>query len=95
MSSALKGITRHVAANHFNESVCARVAKILAEERERKKISLNTLAQRAGISRQTIRFIELEERNPTLITLLRIASVLDLKIEDIIARARRAVERSR
>ena len=53
------------------------------------------LAQRAGISRQTIRFIELEERNPTLITLLRIASVLDLKIEDIIARARRAVERSR
>ena len=57
-------------------------------------MSLNLLAQRAGLSRQTVRFIEKEERNPTLMTLLRVASALGLKVEDIVAKARRSSERA-
>jgi len=52
-------------------------------------MSLNSLAQQAGLSRQTIRFIETEQRSPTLMTLLRISAVLGLKIENVIARARK------
>jgi len=78
-----------VAANDFNERICARVAVILRDARERQKMSLNSLAQQAGLSRQTIRFIETEQRSPTLMTLLRISAVLGLKIENVIARARK------
>ena len=83
-----------MAADDFNDSICAGVARVLREERERQKLSLNLLAQQAGLSRQTVRFIEKEERNPTLMTLLRITSVLGLKVEDIVAKARRSAKRT-
>ena len=83
-----------MAANDLNDSICADVARILRDERERQNVSLNSLAQQAGLSRQTVRFIEKEERNPTLMTLLRIASVLGLKLEEVVAKARRTSERA-
>ena len=82
-----------VSDDDLNDSICAQVAGFLEKERERQHISLNALAQRAGLSRQTVRFIEKQERNPTLLTLLRISSVLGLKAEDVVAEARRKSKR--
>lgn len=76
------------------EAVSAQVARLLKEEREKRHVSLNMLAQKAGLSRQTVAFIEQELRNPTLNTLLRLASALEVDLEKIIARARKRASRS-
>jgi transcriptional regulator with XRE-family HTH domain len=47
------------------------------------------LAQKAGVSRQTVSYVEQEVQNPTLDTLLRITSVLEVDLEKIIAKARK------
>ena len=71
------------------EAVSSQVARLLKEEREKQRISLNLLAQKAGLSRQTVAFIEQDLRNPTLNTLLRLASALEVEPEKIIALARK------
>lgn len=77
-----------MAASVEATQICANLARLLRSERERQGISLNSLAEQAGISRQTVSFIESQERNPTILTLLRITQVLGLPLEDLIARAR-------
>jgi DNA-binding XRE family transcriptional regulator len=62
---------------------------LLKEEREKRALSLNVLAQKAGLSRQTVSYVEQEVQNPTLETLLRITSVLEVDLEKIIAKARK------
>ena len=54
------------------------------EVRRKRGLSLNALAQRAGLARQTISFIEQEVQSPRLDTLLRICSVLEVKLEKLI-----------
>ena len=76
--------------DEIRKSICSEVARLLKQERERQKISLNALSIRAGLSRQTVAFIENEERNPTLDTLLRLAGALDLHLEDLIKTGRKA-----
>jgi len=61
----------------------------LKEERQRRGLSLNLLAEKAGLSRQTITFVEQELRIPSLETLLRITTALGVDLEKIIARARK------
>ncbi len=73
-----------------HSQLCANVARLLRQEREKRGISLNSMAQQAGISRQTVSFIEAQERNPTLMTLLRITHVLEIPLEELIANARAA-----
>lgn len=70
------------------EAFSSQVAQLLKEEREKRGLSLNGLAQDAGLSRQTISYVEQEVQNPTLDTLLRITSVLGVKLEDLLAQAR-------
>lgn len=70
------------------EALSSQVARLLKEEREKRGLSLNSLAQDAGLSRQTISYVEQEVQNPTLDTLLRITSVLGVKLEDLLAQAR-------
>jgi transcriptional regulator with XRE-family HTH domain len=73
----------------LREAMCSEIARLLKEERLRKKLSLNLLSSKAGLSRQTVTFIEREERTPTVDTLLRLTAVLEIKLEDLIRRARR------
>ena len=73
----------------LRESICSEIARLLKEERLRRKLSLNLIALKAGLSRQTVSFIEQEERTPTLNTLLRLTDVLEIKLEDLIRRARK------
>lgn len=77
-----------MAAPSEASQICANLARLLRQERERQGISLNALAEQAGISRQTVSFIESEERNPTLLTLLKITQALGLPLERLIASAR-------
>ena len=81
--------------DHTRKSICSGVARLLKAERQRQKLSLNALSARAGLSRQTVTFIENEERNPTLDTLLRLTSVLGLKLENVIKDARSAATEGR
>jgi DNA-binding XRE family transcriptional regulator len=71
------------------DNISSQVARILKEERERCGLSLNVLAQKSGLSRQTLSYVEQEVQNPTLDTLLRITSALEVDLEKIIAQARK------
>ena len=72
--------------------ITSNVARLLREAREEMGISKNLLSQRAGLSRQTITFIEEEQRKPTLDSLLRISEVLGVDLEDIIKEARKVAK---
>lgn len=71
------------------EKICSAVARVLKAERARQGLSLNALAEKAGLSRQTVTFVEQEERNPTLDTLLRLTAALGVDLEQIIGLARK------
>ena len=77
----------------MRKRICAELARLLRRERTRRRLSLNLLAAQAGLSRQTVSFIEQQERTPTVDTLLRLTSVLGVRLEDLIGRARRAAGR--
>jgi transcriptional regulator with XRE-family HTH domain len=62
---------------------------LLKGARAKRGLSLNVLAQKAGLSRQTVSYVEQEVQNPTLDTLLRITSVLEIDLEKIISKARK------
>ena len=79
-----------VPTNKLHDAISSQVACLLKEEREKRGLSLNVLAQKAGVSRQTVSYVEQEVQNPTLDTLLRITAVLEVDLEKIIAKARKA-----
>jgi transcriptional regulator with XRE-family HTH domain len=78
-----------VPANQMPEAISLQVVRLLKAERERRSVSLNALAQKAGVNRQTVAFIERGLRNPTLNTLFRLTAALEVEPEKIIARARK------
>lgn len=69
----------------------SQVARLLKEEREKRGLSLNLLAQKAGLSRQTVSYVEQEVQSPTLDTLVRITTAMEVDLEKIIARARKSI----
>ena len=71
------------------EAISLQVIRLLKAEREKRGISMNLLAQKAGVSRQTVALIEQGLRNPTMNTLFRLTSALEVEPEKIIARARK------
>lgn len=56
---------------------------IIKVERARADISQAVLAEKVGVSRQTINSIERGRFVPTTITALKIAKVFNLAVEDI------------
>ena len=69
------------------QAVCARVAQILRQEREKRRLSMNLVAERAGLSQQMVSYVEREMRNPTLETLLRIAAALEIDLVQVLREA--------
>lgn len=63
------------------------MAVLLKGLRIERGLSMTELAARAGLSRAMISFVEHELRNPTLDTLLRIASVLEVDFADVLRKA--------
>ncbi len=69
------------------EATCLEVVRALRAERLRQKLSMERLAEQAGLSQGMISLVERDLRNPTLDTLLRIADVLEIDLGRIIQRA--------
>jgi transcriptional regulator with XRE-family HTH domain len=70
--------------------VCFRVAQLLRQERERRGLSMNLVAERAGLSQQMVSYVEREMRNPTLETLLRIAAAIEIDLPKVIQKAQQS-----
>jgi transcriptional regulator with XRE-family HTH domain len=73
----------------LTDAISTHVAAVLKEEREKRNLSLKSLAKKSGISRQTISYVEQEVQSPSLDTLLRITSALGVDLAKVIARAQR------
>ena len=71
------------------QAVCSRVAWILRREREKRKLSMNLVAQRAGLSQQMVSYVEREMRNPTLETLRRISAAIGIDLARVLQKAAR------
>ena len=84
-----------VASNKSQQAVCARVARILRQEREQKGLSMNLVAERAGLSQQMVSYVEREMRNPTLETLLRIAAAMEIDLAKVLQNAQKAAPKSK
>lgn len=74
----------------LRNDILSEIARLLREERLRQKRSLNDVSARAGLNRQTVSFVENEERIPTVDTLLRLTAELGVNLEDLIRQARKA-----
>jgi len=78
-----------VAKDQLREAVIVQVVRLLREERERQRLSMNALAERSGLSQSMISLVERDLRNPTLDTLLRMADVLEVDLGTLIKRAKK------
>ena len=83
-----------MAKKGYRESVCAEVARILREERERRDVSMTRLAEMSGLSQGMISLVEHEERNPSLETLMRICVALEIELSAVLNRAEHAAKRA-
>lgn len=85
-----------MADDQIRKTICADVARLLREKRQAKGLSMECLAAGAGSSHSMISLIERQLRNPTLDTLLRLCSVLEVDLGDLINEAaRNAARKSR
>lgn len=73
--------------NNIRDVVAANVVRLLREEREKRGLSMNVVAQRSGLSHSIVSLVERDLRNPTLDTLLRIAEAIGIDLGEIITRA--------
>lgn len=60
-----------------------KVEILLKQVRVQKNMSLRELEKKSGISKTHLNYIELQEKEPTISTLLRIAKALDVSINDL------------
>lgn len=81
--------------NSLREAIAANVIRLLREEREKRGLSMNVVAQRSGLSHSIVSLIERDLRNPTLDTLLRIADAIEIDLGEILIRARKELSKSR
>ena len=83
-----------MSSGKFQGVICTHVVGLLREERARAKLSKYQVSARCGISQQMIGYIERGLRSPSLEIALRLADGLDMKLEDVIKRARKAAVKS-
>ena len=81
--------------NSLREATVASVVRLLREEREQRGLSMNVVAQRAGLSHSIVSLIERDLRNPTLETLLRMTEAIGIDLGEIITRAQREAAKSK
>lgn len=73
--------------------VCVAVAHALRDERKRQGLSMERLAEKAGLSTSMVSLFERDLRNPTLDTLLRLADVLKVDLGKLIQEASAKVKK--
>ncbi len=74
--------------------MCAEAIRLLALERTRRKLSMNTVAYKTGLNQSTVSRLEKSAQNPTMDSLLRIADVLETNLGDILKLAIKNVEKT-
>lgn len=84
-----------VAKDSFREAIASNVIRLLREERERRGLSMNVIAQRSGLSHSIISLVERDLRNPTLDTLLRMAEAIEVDFGEIITEAIKTASKQR
>lgn len=84
-----------VPKDSIRDAVAANVVRLLREERQKRGLSMNVLAQRAGLSHSIISLVERDLRNPSLDTLLRITEALQVELGAIITRAAKTAHRQK
>jgi len=57
--------------------------------REKRGLSMNRVAERAGLSQQMVSYVERGMRNPTLETLLRLAAAIEINLAEVLRQALR------
>jgi transcriptional regulator with XRE-family HTH domain len=67
-------------------ALCANFIKALQQERLERGLSMNALAERAGLSQQMVSYVERGIRKPTFDTVLRIALAMDVDLPRILRR---------
>jgi transcriptional regulator with XRE-family HTH domain len=82
-----------VQKNNLREAIAANVVRLLREEREKRGLSMNVVAQRSGLSHSIVSLVERDLRNPTLDTLLRIAESIEVDLGDILTRAQKEISK--
>lgn len=82
-----------VASDKSQQAVCTRVAQILRQEREKRGISMNQAAERAGLSQQMVSYVERQMRNPTLETVLRMAAAIEVDLIDVLRLAKKTAKK--
>jgi len=82
-----------VSKTGYREAVCANVALILRQERERKGLSMTRVAEMSGLSQGMISLVEHEERNPSLDTLLRICCAMEIDLSAVLIRSETAAKK--
>lgn len=83
-----------VSSDKSQQAVCSQVARRLRREREKQGLSMNVVAERAGLSQQMVSYVEREMRNPTLETLLRIAAAMEIDSAEVLRASQKAAARS-
>ena len=79
-----------MAKNQLRDAVAANVVRILRDERKKRGLSMNQVAERSGLSQGMISLVEHDLRNPTLDTLLRIADALEIDLSKVLIEASKA-----
>ena len=62
---------------------------MLRRAREKRGLSMNEVASRAGLSQQMVSYVERGMRNPTLETLLRITAAMGVDLARIVREAQK------
>ena len=75
------------------DRVASHVVRLLRDERLALGFSMTFVAERAGLSQTMISMVERELRMPTLATLLRITTALEVDLADVLARAQKSALR--
>jgi transcriptional regulator with XRE-family HTH domain len=75
------------------DKIGAEVARLLSEERTKRGLSMNRLAEKAGLSQSLVSSFEKTPWNPTLDTLLRIAKALEINLGDVLKQAIQNVDK--
>lgn len=82
--------TRPVARQEASSVIEEALAQNLVSARKQLQLTQESLAQRSGVSRFVIAHIERQARNPSLLTLAKLAVALDLSLESLLSDARTA-----
>lgn len=59
------------------------IGEIIKAAREEKNLNQSQLAAKVGISQAMVNYLESGKRNPGFATIVKIARVLDLKLDDL------------